>query len=785
MRRLFPTRLTMLPAFCAAALALAGCGTQGGETASAPASTAVNAVEPPALIPAPATIEPAQGGFVVDANTPLLAADGPALTVATQFASFLRRTHALQLQPREGDTGRRGAIVFAIDPAADGSPEGYVLEATPDGARITASDGRGLFYGAATLLQLLDKTEGAALRVPALRIEDAPRFAWRGLMLDSARHMQSVDEIKLLLDAMALHKLNVFHWHLTDDQGWRIEIEKYPRLTEVGGCRLPAGEAGRDPATGEPRPYCGFYTKAQIRDIVAYAAQRHITVVPEFDMPGHVQSVVAAYPHYGSLGDTPPVSNEWGVHQYLFNVEEDTFAFIEDVLDEVLELFPSTYIHVGGDEAVKDQWQASAGVQARMRELGIADEAALQSWFIKRLEKYLVARDRKLLGWDEILDGGLPPEATVMSWRGTEGGLAAARAGHDVVMAPSDKLYLDYLQTGSPNEPPGRPSQVTMQTVYEFEPVPQQLAVSQHKHILGVQANVWTEHMRTWPRVQHAIFPRIAALAESAWSPRERRDYADFLERLPAQLPRYQALGIDYADTPFEVLANARDDREAGTARITLENPLGYAVRYTLDGSAPTAESPLYQAPLEAALPADIRAAAFHGRTALAPDSRHVFDAASLLVRSDEQLATCPDTGRLLLRLEDDGPADGERAIFNVTIFYPCWLWQDADLDGIAAARVKLGRMPYYFQLAHDESHRKFMSAQTAHGELLVQSGGCQGGTVARLPLPADTGSDGFIEVDVPLPATTGRTDLCFTTTGDTRPRMWALDSVRLQPRPE
>lgn len=772
-----PITTMRLPALllCLAAL-LAACSADGAP-GERPAETA--------LIPAPARLQPAEGSFRFDAATPLLASDEGARRVAAQFAALVARTGGFEPRLRgPGDPGTDPGVVFEIDAgAADGAPEGYVLDLGPDGVRIAAADERGLFYGAVTLWQLLGAGGGEAVRVPAQRIEDAPRFGWRGLMLDSARHFQSVDEIKSLLDAMALHKLNVFHWHLTDDQGWRIEIRKYPRLTEVGGCRIPAGEAGIDPDTDEPRPYCGWYTQEQIRDIVAYAAERHIDVVPEFDMPGHVQAIVAAYPEYGSLGDTPPVSNEWGVHQYLLNVDEATFDFVEDVLDEILELFPSEYIHIGGDEAVKDQWQASERVQARMRELGIADETALQSWFIRRIETYLNDRGRRLIGWDEILEGGLAPNATVMSWRGTEGGIAAAQAGHDVVMTPVGHLYLDYLQTLSPNEPPGRPVQVTLETVYGFEPVPDVLTPEQGAHILGVQANVWTEHMRTWDRVQHAIFPRIAALAESAWSPAARRDYADFLARLPAQIERYRALDIAYARTPFEVLAAAEDDRAAGTVRIELDNPLGYPVRYTVDGSDPGPDSPLYEAPIDAELPVEVRAAAFFDGAPLAAPDVHAFDAQGLLSRSDEFLSTCPDTGRLLLRLEDDGPIDGERAIFNVTIFYPCWLWEGADLEGIAEVSVRLGRMPYYFQLAHDEPNRRFMPAETEHGELLIQAGGCDGETVARVPLPARTDPDGFVEVRAPIAATDERSDLCFTATGDTRPRMWVIDRVDLVPR--
>jgi len=765
-------------ALCCCAL-LAACGTR----AETSAATAAETVASPSLIPAPASLVQAEGSFRFDAATRIHAEGDIAQRVAGEFAGMVKTTNGIEPTLAADGDAAGNRIVFAIDATASpDAAEGYVLEVDGSDVRVTASDERGLFYGAVTLWQLLSSAQGEAVRIPALRIEDAPRFAWRGLMLDSARHFQSVEQIKQLLDTMARHKLNTFHWHLTDDQGWRIEIPEYPRLMEVAACRIPAGEAGTDPATGQARPYCGYYTQDQIRDIVAHAARRHITVVPEFDMPGHVQAVVAAYPQYGSLGDTPAVSNEWGVHQYLFNVDEETFGFIEDVLDQIIELFPGPYIHIGGDEAVKTQWQASASVQARMKELGIADETALQSWFIKRIGVYLEGKDRRLLGWDEILDGGLAPQATVMSWRGTEGGIAAARAGHDVVMTPKEKLYLDYLQTSSPNEPPGRPMQVTLRDVYDFDPVPKALTPAQRRHILGVQANVWTEHLRTWDRVQHAYFPRIAALAESAWSPVEGKDYAGFLSRLPAQLARYRAFGVAYAQTAFEVMASAEHDRATGSVRVTLDNALDYAVRYTTDGSEPDAESMLYAAPIDAPLPLEVRAAAFHGTTALGPATHHAFNAASLRVRSDEQLASCPDTGRLLLRLEDDGPVDGERARYNVTIFYPCWLWTGADLDDIDAVKVRLGRLPYYFQLAGDEPSRRFMPAETAHGELLLQSGGCSGDTVARQPLPASAGEDGFIELTLPLTAAKGRSDLCFTATGDTRPMMWVLDRVELVP---
>ncbi|HEY5971576.1 MAG TPA: family 20 glycosylhydrolase, partial [Pseudoxanthomonas sp.] len=694
--------------------------------------------------------------------------------------SFLAKSHGLKLKVRNAKGANKNAIHFRMDPHAIGTaPESYTLEIDPQRILVSARDPRGLFYGAATLWQLLPPGDAQSLAVPALRIEDTPRFAWRGLMLDSARHFQSVEEIKRLLDAMALHKLNTFHWHLTDDQGWRIEIKQYPKLTGIGACRIPAGDAGMD-ATGKPKPYCGFYTQDQIREVVRYAAERQITVVPEIDVPGHATAAIAAYPELGVL-DTPlAVSNEWGVNTNLFNVEESTFVFLENVLGEVVALFPGAYVHVGGDEAVKDQWKASARVQERIRELGVKNEAGMQSYLIKRLEKFLVARHKRLIGWDEILEGGLPPEATVMSWRGIEGGIDAANQGHDVVMSPSSELYLDYLQTDSPNEPPGRPATIPLKQVYAFEPVPAALAADKRSHILGLQANTWTEHMRTFARMQHAVFPRIAALAETAWSPQSKKDWEGFVARLPAQLQRYRALGIAYAQTPFEVRSALVEDHKQGKVEVSLSNHLGYRdIRYTLDGNEPAADSTLYSGPFELTLPAELRATVFADGQALTTSSVRKLAAASLLTRNDEELAMC--TGALMLRLEDDGPAEGERAIFNADIFNPCWEWKAADLDGIASIEIRAGRMPYYFQLAHDEPHRKFKSAKSAHGELEIRAG-CEGAMLASVPLPAAPEADGFVALKANMKPTTGPQDLCIFFTGDTRPAMWVLDRVTLQP---
>lgn len=748
------------------------------------AQQAAASTAPPslALVPLPADYQPATGkGFSLKDSARVGGSDEASRRVAHQFIELLKQNGGPRLAVT--DTANKAQIRFRLDPSATNPAEAYALKVSNSGIEVSASDDRGLFYGAVTAAQLLTgQTPG---EVAAATINDAPRFVWRGLMLDSARHFQSMDEIKKILDAMAQHKLNTFHWHLTDDQGWRMEIKRYPKLTGIGSCRLPAGDGGRDPLSGEPRPYCGYYTQEQIREIIRYAGERHIQVIPEIDVPGHATAAIAAYPELGVL-DTPlrPLS-EWGVFPNLFNTEESTFKFLENVLEEVIELFPAKYVHVGGDEAVKDQWIASARVQQRMRELGAKDEMEMQSHIIKRLETFLEQHDRRLIGWDEILEGGLPPEATVMSWRGTEGGLKAASEGHDVVMAPTTDLYMDYLQTGSPNEPPGRPLQIPLEKVYRFEPVPAELAADKRGHILGLQATMFTEHTRNDVRLEHNLFPRMAALAETGWSPQHSRNYADFLTRLPTQLQRYQAMGIRYAQTPFQVELDSHGDRSTGTVSLGLSNPLGYEIHYSTDGSPVTPQSPRYQQPLQSGLPVELKAAAFfNGKPLAAQASEFKLDLASLLTRNHEQLGMCPEGGKLLLRLEDDGPREGERALFNVNIFNPCWLWEKADLSDVTAVRVRAGQIPYYFQLAHDESHRTFVPARSAHGEMELRGDACKGPVLASVPLPAQPAADGFIELEAALAPQHKTQDLCLRFTGDTRPTMWVLDRITLETHP-
>lgn len=512
----------------------------------------------PAVIPAPLSATAETGVFRLDPRTVLVApaGDPEALAAARYLDDLLNRTRGLDLAVTEAADGGMPAIFFRRGEAAADS---YALEVGPEGAVVTADDAGGFLYGAVTLWQLATASEGrGAVDIAAVRIADAPRFGWRGLMLDSARHYQSPEFIKGFIDWMAVHKLNVFHWHLTDDQAWRLEIKRHPRLTEVGAWRVPAGAAARediDPATGEPRLHGGFYSQETVRDIVAYAQARNIVIVPEVDVPGHASAAIAAYPELG-VADAPDAAvpatpADWGVYPTLFNVEDSTLVFFEQVFDEVMDLFPGTYVHIGGDEAVKDQWKASPRTQERMRELGVANEEELQAWFVERLEKHLNARGRRLIGWDEILEGGLAPNATVMSWRGVDGAIEAARLGHDTVMTPAPTLYLDNRQSAADGAP-GRGFVVSLEDVYRFDPTPDELTSEQARRVLGVQANLWTEHMRTEDRVEHQAFPRVAALAEVAWSAHDRMDWDDFRARLEPQLGRYRALGIDYATSGLE-----------------------------------------------------------------------------------------------------------------------------------------------------------------------------------------------------------------------------------------
>ncbi|WP_426661801.1 beta-N-acetylhexosaminidase [Rhodanobacter aciditrophus] len=751
-----------------------------------PAAARAAGAPPPSLIPQPAQLRLQHGSFTVDAHTPVVLASDDAATrqTADYLVGLVARTRGLHLRVAAGTHAH--AIELRRDPQAPvAQAEGYALDVTPDGIRVTARDDAGLFHGAVTLWQLLtpDARQGA-VDVPALAIRDWPRFAWRGLMLDSARHFQSVADVEKLIDQMAQHKLDVLHWHLTDDQGWRIEIKRYPELTRIGAWRTPP-DAGRD---GEPQRYGGYYTQAQIRAVVAYAAARHVTIVPELDMPGHAQAAVASYPRIGVTGKRPAVSADWGVNPWLYNVDDGSFAFIDHVLDEVMALFPSKYIHVGGDEAIKDQWKASPAVQAKMRALGITSEDALQGWFIGRIGQYLDRHGRKLIGWDEILEGdNLPADATVMSWRGIDGAIKAALTGHDVVMSPAPDLYFDHVQGDRADEYAGRLGVESLKAVYGFHAVPDVLNATQAKHVLGVQANVWTEHMPTMAHVEHAVFPRLDALSEVAWSPAATRDLPGFLARLPAQLERYRAQHVGYADSAFAV--NIQVDRNValatGKATVTLSDQAGFGdIRYTLDGSVPTLAAPRYEAPLNLALPATVRAASFAADgSALAAPRARVLDRAALLSLPGTELANCPGSD-FRLRLQPTPDAVSTQPVYAVNVFDACQLFPPTLMDGIAAIRVDAVRLPRNFALAGDAKLVVSRPHATPFGELVVHADRCDGPALATMPLPDPGHGPRAFSLHATLPAQTGEHALCLIYTAPVDGPLYASGRVSLEARP-
>jgi hexosaminidase len=496
------------------------------------------------IVPRPAGVRPLKGSFSLGRSTRIYA-DPEARQVAEWFRAQIRLEMGLALDSA-AEPPARNAIRFLLDTSLP--PEGYLLRIEPRIGITIRGTPAGLFYGAQSVLQL-----ATARVLPAVEINDQPRFPYRGLHLDTSRHMFPVAFLKQYLEWMARYKLNRFHWHLTDDQGWRIEIQHYPRLAEVASMRKETlvGHAPRS-TTYDGQPYGGFYTQEQIRDVVAYARERFITVIPEIEMPGHSLAALAAYPELACTSGPFETATTWGGFKDIFCPKDTTFRFLENVLTEIMDLFPSRYIHIGGDEVEKDRWKESPDAQAVIRREGLKDESELQSYFVRRMEQFINSKGRRMIGWDEILEGGLAPDATVMSWRGEKGGIEAAQQGHDVVMTPRAYLYFDYYQGDRKTEPLAIGGNVPLEKVYSYNPTPAALNGQESKRILGAQANVWTEYMADPRQVEYMLFPRVFALAEVVWSPQESRGYRDFLNRVPPQLARLKRQGVNYRplDTP-------------------------------------------------------------------------------------------------------------------------------------------------------------------------------------------------------------------------------------------
>ncbi len=515
------------------------------------------------------------------------------------LASYVKAQTGIELQVQAGEGGK-GGIVLQLGLAND-NPEAYQLKVDANQVVISSPSEAGVFYGIQTLRKAVDVAEGSNVELPAVEIKDQPRFGYRGMMLDVGRHFFSMDEIKTYIDMMALHNINRFHWHLSEDQGWRIEIKKYPKLTEIGSMRKET-VIGHNSGKYDGKPYGGFYTQEQAKEIVAYAAERYITVIPEIDLPGHMQAALAAYPELGCTGGPYEVWTQWGVSDNVLCAGNDqTIQFIKDVLAEIVEIFPSEYIHVGGDECPKVKWSTCPKCQARIKALGLKSdnkhtkEERLQSYVIHEAEEFLNSKGRKMIGWDETLEGGLAPNATVMSWRGEAGGIEAAKQHHDVVMTPNTYLYFDYYQSkDTETEPMAIGGYLPIERVYSYEPMPKSLSPEEQKYIVGVQANLWTEYIPDFKQVQYMVLPRMAALSESQWCAPEKKNYEAFLQRVSRLVNIYAKNGWNYATHIFDVMLDLKPNTETGTLDAVARTIDNAPIYYTLDGSEPTTASEKY-----------------------------------------------------------------------------------------------------------------------------------------------------------------------------------------------
>jgi hexosaminidase len=510
-----------------------------------------------AIIPAPVSLIELKGDFVFTAKSRIILSTFSKETkLAADFLSRLvANPTGFQTEVAEGKKPESGSVFMMLDTAIKDN-EGYLLTITSKKIIIKAKSAPGLFYAVQTIRQLMPPdvekplvVEGFRLAVRACEIKDAPRFAYRGMHLDVCRHFFPPEDVKRYIDMIALHKMNTFHWHLTDDQGWRIEIKKYPRLTEVGAFRKETliGNGGKQPFVYDGKPYGGFYTQDEIRDIVAYAKSKFVTIIPEIEMPGHALAALASYPSLSCTGGPFDVYTRWGVVSDVYCAgREETFNFLEDVLTEVIGLFPGKYIHIGGDECPKTRWEKCPLCQKRIKAEGLKDEQELQSYFIQRIEKFLNSKGRKIIGWDEILEGGLAQEATVMSWRGTDGGIAAAKQKHDVIMTPGQYVYLDHYQCEPAGQPLAIGGYLPLERVYSYNPMPSELKSEEQKYILGIQGNVWTEYIGTRDYLDYMAYPRMIAIAETGWTPDRLKDFDDFLARFEASRKRYDVMVINY-----------------------------------------------------------------------------------------------------------------------------------------------------------------------------------------------------------------------------------------------
>ena len=575
------------------------------------------------IIPKPVELIKGEGNFFLTNNTTLIYPDNEDVeSVAEFFEDWIEKPTGFDLES-DDDAGEneKNAIIFKISDEERFGDEGYSLNVTERNITITAAKPAGLFYGIQTILQLLpveiynpEKVENIAWNVPVVKIFDKPAFKWRGMHLDVSRHFFPKEFVKRYIDLIAMHKMNIFHWHLTDDNGWRIEIKKYPELTDICAWRVPRDKwrGVEPPKPGEEPTYGGYYTQDDIREIVKYAAERQIEIIPEIEMPGHTSEVFAAFPNLSCTGKKADVrpGSYWPNEDIFCGGNDSVFIFIENVLDEVAGLFPSKYIHIGGDEADKTNWKKCKKCQKRIKDENLKDEDELQSWFIKRIEKYITSKGKRMIGWDEILEGGLAPEATVMSWRGFNGGIESAEMGHEVIMCPTSYCYFDYYQADPEFEPLAIGGFLPLKKVYSFYPVPEELSKDKAHYILGGQGNIWTEFISTPEHAEYMSVPRMTALAEVLWTPKSELNWDDFRKRLEIQFKRFDLMDVNYSKGSFRI--DIQPSKQAdGSFRVILETEQLKPVHFTIDGTDPTPDSPVYKNPLKIDSTTTIKAAIF------------------------------------------------------------------------------------------------------------------------------------------------------------------------------
>jgi hexosaminidase len=543
------------------------------------------------IIPKPLFQEMNKGVFVLDENIRFIS-DTELNQVSNYLKLYIEENYQVSFTPQKESK----KIVFTSNDTIS-NEEGYELKIGENSILIASKNSKGAFYAVQSLLQLMPiKSNGLAIAIPCLELQDEPQFKYRGMHLDVGRHFFSVDFIKKYIDLMARLKMNTFHWHLTEDQGWRIEIKKYPKLQEIAAFRNETlvGHYNDQPHKFDGKKYGGFYTQEQIKEVVAYANTRQVTIIPEIEMPGHSQAAIAAYPALGCTGEQVEVATKWGVFDEVYCPKESTFKFLEDVIDEVVTLFPGKYIHIGGDEAPKTNWKRCAHCQRLIKEKGLKDEHGLQSYFIARMEKYINSKGKQIIGWDEILEGGLAPNATVMSWRGTSGAIEAAKEGHDVILTPGSHCYFDHYQSEDENEPLAIGGFLPLEKVYHFNPIPKELTEEESKYVLGAQGNVWTEYMKTEKQVEYMAFPRVVALSEVVWSSPENKNYSDFINRLEQYQKRLDQLDVNYANHMYSVIGELKNTEGNVTYQLNATSS-SYPIYYATDKSAP---SKLYVNPI-------------------------------------------------------------------------------------------------------------------------------------------------------------------------------------------